>query len=110
MKRLPRADRRRYVLTTRNTHWAWPNTCELSVTTPGLRTQTATRSTKRPYRWRLGLVTRMHPPPDAARRPALAGGRCRQFVRLRVRSVNGPQDSGRPRLGYVGQRQYWARQ
>jgi len=25
---------RRYILTTQNTHWFWPNTCELLVTKP----------------------------------------------------------------------------
>jgi hypothetical protein len=57
-----------------------------------------------------GLVRRMHPRPDAARRPASAADsddpkHGRPFVVPHVRSVNGPQDSVRPRRGCVGQRQ-----
>jgi hypothetical protein len=40
--------------------------------------------------------TRMHPPPDAARRPASGAGRCQPSAAPRVRSVNERQDSGRP--------------
>ena len=35
--------------------------------------------------------------PDAARRPTSGAGRCRPSAAPRVRSVNGPQDSGQPR-------------
>src|SRR5262245_52527307 len=34
-------------------------------------------------------------PPDAAHRPASSAARCRPSAAQRVRSVNGPQDSGR---------------
>jgi hypothetical protein len=42
-----------------------------------------------------GVVTTPQPP-DAARRPASSAGRCRPSAAPRVRSVNGPQDSGQP--------------
>src|SRR5215831_1391774 len=42
----------------------------------------------------LRRVVTMPQPLDAARRPASSGGRCRPSAAPRVRSANGPQDSG----------------